>query len=185
MSLDISAAQIKIDQAVAHLADELKKLRTGRANAAMLENIKVTVYGSDMPLPHIATISVADAQLLQISPFDPNNLNAISAAIREDQSLGLNPADDGKVIRVPIPPMTTERRQEVVKLIKEKVEEANIALRNIRHEVLNTAKAQVKDSEISEDDYKSIEKRMEDLMTSAKTTLDEHAKAKETEVMTV
>ena len=148
MALDNKQAQTKLDGIAEHLDLELKKLRTGRANAGMLENVKVEVYGQDMALPHVATITVLDAQMLQIAPFDPNNLDNITAAIRNDQSLGLNPADDGKVIRVPIPPMTQERRLEVVKLIKGKAEDSLVAMRGVRHDVLNNLKEQVKNKKM-------------------------------------
>ncbi len=185
MALEIKEAQSKLDSIVEHLKDELKKLRTGRASASMLENVTVVVYGQEMKLPHASTITVLDAQMIQISPFDPSNLDAISAAIREDQSLGLNPSDDGKVVRVPIPPMTQERRMEVVKQLHAKLEEANIAMRNVRHDVLNTAKQQVKDKEISEDDEKRIEKQLNDMLDNFKTETEQIVKDKEAEVTTV
>lgn len=185
MALTIDEAKTKLDQAVDHLVEELKKLRTGRASASMLDGVQVEVYGQQMPLAHVATITVLDAQMIQISPFDPSNLDAISTAIREDQSLSLNPADDGKVVRVPIPAMTSDRRQEVVKQLHEKVEETNISLRNTRHDVLNTAKQQKNDKEINEDEYSSIDKQVADLMDEYKTKIDELSKTKESEILTV
>jgi ribosome recycling factor len=185
MSLSIDEAKPKLEQAYEHLLEELKKLRTGRAAASMLDGVLVEVYGQTMPLKHMATITVLDAQMLQISPFDPNNLDSISLAIREDKALGLNPADDGKVVRVPIPAMTTERRQDVVKQLNEKVEDANIVLRNVRHEVLNTVKAQLKEKTISEDDYNRADKQMNELMDDYKNKIDELAKNKETEILSL
>ncbi len=185
MALTVNEAKPKLAQVVEHFSDSLKKLRTGRANAGMIENVSVSVYGQDMKLPHVATVTVLDAQTLQIAPFDPSNIEAISAAIREDQSLGLNPADDGKVVRIPIPAMTTERRQEVVKMMREKVEEANIAMRNIRHDVINLAKQQEKDKEISRDDVKGVEKQINEMLDASRTEIEAIAKAKETEIMTV
>jgi ribosome recycling factor len=185
MALEINEAKKKLDSVLEHLGDELKKLRTGRANAAMLDGVRVVVYGQDMQLSHVATITVLDAQMLQVAPFDISNLQAISAAIRDDQSLGLNPSDDGRVVRVPIPPMTQERRLEVVKQMKAKLEEANVAMRNIRHEVLNTAKNQVKEKSISEDEEKRIEKSLNEMLDEFKRTSEEMVKNKETELMTV
>ena len=185
MALEINEAQQKLDSIVEHLHEQLKKLRTGRANVGMLENVNVKVYGQDMKLPHVATLTVLDAQMIQIAPFDPTNLDAISAAIREDQSLGLNPADDGKVIRVPIPPMTQERRLDVVKQLRAKLEEANVAMRNVRHDVLNGAKAQVKDKEISEDDERRIEKELNEMLDEFKQKTEQIVNDKESEVMNV
>lgn len=185
MALSINEAKQKLSSIEDHLVDELKKLRTGRASATMLEGVSVEVYSQQMPLNHVATITVLDAQMLQISPFDPTNLDAIASAIREDSSLGLNPSDDGKVVRVPIPAMTQERRMEVVKQIKIKLEEAFVAMRNVRHEVLNTLKNQVKDKEISEDEEKRIEKELNDELDKFKKSCEQHVKQKEEEVMTV
>ena len=137
----------RMDQAIDHFKDELKKVRTGRAHAGMLEGILVEVYGQRMPLAHVANVGTLDAQTLQVTPFDPSNLEAISAAIRDDKSLGLNPADDGKIVRIPVPPMTEERRREVVKQLGQKVEDARVALRNVRHDALKDAKQQEKDKE--------------------------------------
>ena len=185
MSLSVSEAKPKLEAAYTHLVEELKKLRTGRASVAMLDGITAEVYGNQTPLNHISTITVLDAQMIQISPYSPDNLDAISEAIRNNQALGLNPSDDGKVVRVPIPPMTQERREQVVKVLHEKVEEANISLRNIRHEVLNTAKDQLKEKEISEDEHARIEKQMGELMDEYKQKLDDLAAQKEEEIMTV
>jgi len=185
MALGINEAQSKLDSIVERLQDELKKLRTGRANVGMLDGVDVEVYGQPMKLPHVATLTVLDAQMIQVAPFDPTNIDIISAAIRDDQSVGLNPSDDGKVIRVPIPAMTQERRLEVVKQLKIKQEEANVAMRNVRHDLLNTVKQQVKDKEISEDDKKRIEKQMADMLESFKQKTDQAVMDREAEIMTV
>lgn len=183
--MTIDEAKPKFNQVVDHFEQELKKLRTGRASVSMLENVTVEMYGQQMPIQHVATITVVDAQMLQIAPYDASNIEAVAAAIRDDQALGLNPADDGKVVRVPIPAMTTERRQEVVKQLGEKIEQANISMRNIRHEVLNSAKESAKAKEISEDDVKRVEKQIGELMDEFKRKIDDLAKARETEIMTV
>lgn len=185
MSNELSDAKPRMQKAFEYFEDELKKIKTGRANPAMLHGLSVNVYGQAMPLNHIANVVAADAKLLQVTPFDPNNLDAISAAIREDSSLGLNPSDDGKVIRVPIPDLTTERRQEIVKQVGEKAEETKIALRNIRHDILRSAQAREKEGEITKDDLISTEKELNKLIDEFQTKIDEAAKSKEDELMTV
>lgn len=181
----IDEAKTKLNAAVEHLQGELKKLRTGRAQPSMLDGVMVEAYGSQMPLNQTATISAPEAQLLQITPFDPNNLQAIATAIRNNQSLGLNPTDDGRVVRVPIPTLTEERRRDLAKQIGEKVEDCMIAMRNIRHDALKTADTAKKDKAMSEDDVKRVQKQMDDLMAQQKQSVDQLAKAKETEIMTV
>ncbi len=185
MALTVDEAKPKMQQAVDRLLEDLKKLRTGRASSSMVDGVSVEVYGQKMPLNHLASITAVDAQMIQVSPFDPNNLDAISSAIRDDSSLGLNPADDGKVIRLPIPAMTAERRQEVVKQLKERVEDSFVSLRNIRHEVINTAKQDWKDKNISEDDLKHATKRVDELHDEFKKTIEQMSKDKETEIMTI
>src|ERR1044072_2208082 len=134
--MDTKLYEEKMQQAVAHFNEELKKVRTGRANAAMLDGVMVTAYGAQMPLNQVANVIAPEAQLLQITPFDPNNLQAIASAIRDNPTLGLNPMDDGRVVRVPIPPLTEEHRREYVKVVGGKVEDCMVSLRNIRHEAL-------------------------------------------------
>lgn len=185
MDTELEQAKQKMKQALDHFKSELKKIRTGRANPQMLEGVMVEVYGQKMPLEHIANINTVDAQLLQITPYDPGTLNEISAVIRNDASLGLNPADDGKVVRVPVPPLTTERRELIVKQVYEKAEDSRISLRNARHDVLNTAKQKQKDNEINEDEYHRTEKQADELITEYQKSIDEHSKAKEQELMTV
>ena len=124
---DISEDKKKMVEVIERFKEEMKKVRTGRAHPDMLSGIKVEVYGQYMPLNQVANITAADATLLVITPFDPTNIQAIAAAIRADQSLGLNPADDGRVIRVPIPALTEERRKEIVKNASAKVENAKVA----------------------------------------------------------
>jgi len=178
------AAQ-KFSGAVEHFTGELKKLRTGRAHPSMLDGIMVEAYGSPMPLNQVATVTTADAQLLQISPFDPNNLQAIAKAIRDNPSLGLNPTDDGRVVRVPIPPLNEERRRELTKVVAGKQEECMVSLRNVRHEAMNAIDQAKKDKQIGEDDAKRYEKQVDDAMSKAKADAESAAKAKDQEIMTV
>lgn len=181
----VSDATTKFGQAVEHFQDELKKLRTGRANAGMLDGVTVDAYGVQMPLNQVATISVPEPQLLQISPFDPNNLPAISAAIRNNQSLGMNPADDGRVVRVPVPPLTEERRRDIVKQVGQKQEDCMISLRNIRHDAMDGIDAAKKAKDIGEDDAKRLEKQVDDAMAAARSEAETAAKAKEQEIMSL
>ena len=182
---DTKSYQERMQMALMHFEDEVKKLRTGRANPGMLDGVMVEAYGQKMPLIQVATITVPEPQLLQINPFDPTNVAAIASAIRDDQGLGFNPSDDGRVVRVPVPALTTERRQQIVKQLNEKVEEARIAMRNVRHDALRDAKAKKDAKELSEDDVKRAEKSMDDAMRDMQTKLEAAAKAKEQEIMTL
>lgn len=175
----------KFNNAVIHFEDEMKKVRTGRAHPAMLDGVHVEAYGQKMPLNQVANVTASEAQLLTITPFDPSNIGAISAAIRADQSLGLNPSDDGRLVRVPIPALTEERRKLIVKQTAEKVEDARIALRNIRQDALKEVKRLKDAKEISEDDQKRAEKSIEDAVASFNTKIDEIFKAKEKEILTI
>lgn len=181
----VDEVKTKLNVAVGHFNDELKKLRTGRAHPSQLDGVMVVAYGTPMPLNQVSNITAPEAQLLQVTPFDPNNIQAIADAIRNDQSLGLNPMDDGRVVRVPIPALTTERRQAIVKQLGEKVEEAHIASRNIRHDLLDVAKKAKAEKQISEDDFARIEKQIEEIMAKTKADIESAAKAKEQEIMTV
>lgn len=178
-------AKDKFIQAADHFKAELGKIRTGRAHPGMLDGLKVQAYGSEMPLNQVGSITVPEPQLLQITPFDPSNLQAISTAIRDNQSLGLNPADDGRVVRIPIPPLNEERRREYVKVLNGKVEDAMISMRNARHEALKEADEAKKKRLITEDDLVSIRKQLDDLIAKQKTDIDNLAKSKETEILTV
>jgi ribosome recycling factor len=178
-------AKDKFENAVQHFSDELKKLRTGRAHPSMLDGVMVEAYGTPMPLNQVATVTTADAQLLQISPFDPNNIQAIAKAIRDNQTLGLNPTDDGRVVRVPIPPLTEERRRDLTKVIAQRQEDCMVALRNIRHEAMGAIDQAKKDKQIGEDDAKRLEKQVDDAMAKARAEAESAAKAKEQEIMTV
>ena len=182
---DTKPYESRFETAINHYSEELKKVRTGRAHPGQLEGVKVEVYGSLMPLNQVANITAPEAQLLQITPFDPSNITAISAAIRNDQSLGFNPSDDGRVIRVPVPPLTEERRKLLVKQTSEKVEEAKIALRNIRQDALKEAKRKKEAKELSEDDVKRVEKTIDSIMTNENAKVDELFRAKEKDILTI
>lgn len=181
----ISTTKQKLSSAVERFKTELSKLRTGRASAAMLDGIMVEAYGSPMPLNQVANVTAPEAQLLQITPFDSSNLQAINNAIRDNQSLGLNPTDDGRIVRVPIPALTEERRREISKQVGTKLEETMIVMRGIRHEALDAVEKAKKDKEIGEDEAKRLSAQVEDVMNSAKADSEAAAKVKEHEIMTV
>ena len=181
----LTEAKEKFEKVISFLEDELKKVRTGRAHPSMLDGITVNVYETTMPLMQVGTVATPESQLLQITPFDPNNIQAISQAIREDQSLGLNPIDDGRVIRIPIPPLTAERRQQIVKQLSSKTEEAMIRLRNVRHEYQDLAEAAKKDKDLSEDEVKRFFQQLDDIMQQKKSQIDQLEKAKQQEILTV
>jgi ribosome recycling factor len=175
----------KLELVKTHFSQELKKVRTGRANPAILDGVVVEAYNTPMPLRQVANITAPEAQLLQVTPFDPNNISAIGEAIRSNQSLGLNPTDDGRVVRIPIPPLTTERRQQLVKQLHDKFEESMISARNVRHENLSILKTAKNEGRIGEDDFKRIEKQIDELMQQLKTNIDAQMTDKEKEIMTV
>lgn len=175
----------RFQSAVSHFEDELKKVRTGRAHPSMLDSIHVEAYGQKMPLNQVANVVAPEPQLVTITPFDPTNLQAIAAAIRADQSLGLNPSDDGRIVRVPIPPLTEERRKLIVKQTSEKVEEAKIALRNVRQDAFKEIKRRKDAKELSEDDQKRAEKLIDDTMAAVSAHVDALFKDKEKEILTI
>ncbi len=175
----------KFQNAVAHFSEELKKVRTGRASASMLDGVMVMAYGAQMPLKQVANVTAPEAQLIQITPFDPGTLQAIASAIRDNPSLGLNPTDDGRVIRVPIPPLTEERRREYVKVLGGKMEDCMVTMRGIRHDAMDLIDKAKKDKAVGEDDAKRLEKQVDDSMAKARQDVEAAAKAKESEIMTV
>ena len=175
----------KIDAATAHLRDEMKKLRTGRAHPGMLDSVSVEVYGQAMPLKAVASISAPEAQLLQITPFDPGNLQAIAEAIRNDQSLGLTPTDDGRVVRINLPPMTAENRQSMVKIVGQKVEDCFVSVRGARHEAFHKLEQAEKDKSIGKDERERSKKQIDEQVAKLKTEVENLAKAKEQEILTV
>ena len=179
---DTKAERKEMESVLARFQDEMKKVRTGRAHPDMLSSIKVEAYGQFMPLGQVANVTVADATLLIITPFDPSTIQAIASAIRADQALGLNPADDGRVIRVPIPPLTEERRKEIVKNASQKVEQAKVALRNVREDARKELKAA---EDLGEDTKKRAEKEIDDLTKEFTDKVDAAFKAKSDEIMKV
>ncbi len=182
---DTDLYEEKMNGALTHFEEELKKVRTGRAHASMLDGVEVEAYGAMMPLNQVANITAPEAQMLLVTPFDPGNIAAITAAIRGNEALGFNPSDDGRVVRVPVPSLTEERRKQMVKLASEKVEDVRIALRTIRQDALKDAKAKKEAKELSEDDMKLVEKEIDNLMSSMQAKIEATFKAKEKEILTV
>lgn len=168
-----------------HFSDDIKSIRTGRASSSMLDSVMVDAYDTKMPLNQLATITVVDASLLQVTPFDPSNLENIVAAIRANQVMSLNPTDDGRLIRVPIPPLTEERRREIAKQLAAKLEEYTIKARNIRHDALNKISQLKKNKEIGEDEAKRLEKLVEESMNKSRLSLENIFKDKEKEILTL
>lgn len=182
---DTTPYETKMSQAIIHFEDELRKVRTGRSHPSMLDGIRVEVYGQPMPLNQVANITAPEAQMLQVTPFDPSNVQAIAGAIRADQSLGFNPSDDGRIVRVPVPALTEERRKLLVKQTAEKVEETRIALRNIRQDAFKDAKRKKDAKELSEDDVKRIEKDIDHLMSGFQEKIEHIFKEKEKDILTI
>ncbi len=182
---DTKPYEEKMSAAIEHFKNELKKVRTGRAHPAMLDGIMVEVYGTMLPLNQTANITAPEAQMILVSPFDPSNIEAIIAAIRDEQTLGFNPSDDGHVVRVPIPSLTEERRREMVKQLGTKVEDCRIALRAIRQDAYKDAKAKKDSKELSEDDVKRIEKEIDHSVSDFQKEIESLTKAKEQDILTI
>lgn len=181
----IDSAKSKFQAAFEHFQDEAKKIRTGRAHSSMLDGIMVEAYGVQMPLNGVASVTAPEAQLLQITPFDPANIQAISNAVRNNSSLGLNPSDDGRVVRVPVPPLSEERRREYIKVLNAKVEQCMVSLRSVRHDAIDSISQAKKDKDIGEDEAKRLEKQVDEEMNKTKANVEAATKAKEAEIMVV
>lgn len=178
---DDSEYQSAMQNVITRFQDEMKKVRTGRAHPDMLANVKVEAYGQFMPLNQVANITAQGATMLMVTPFDPANIQNITKAIRDDQTLGLNPSDDGHVVRVPVPPLTEERRKEIVKTASSKVEDAKIAIRNVRED----ARKELKTADLPEDVTKKAEKSVDELTKKFTEQIDALFKDKTTEIMSI
>ena len=163
---------------------ELSSLRTGRANANMLDLVKVDVYGQKMPINQLGTITTPEPRMINIQVWDLNNVNLIDSAIKKSE-LGLNPQIDGQLVRLPVPDLSEERRNEMKKMIKSMGEKCKISIRNIRREANDDSKNLLKKKEISEDDEKKHEKVIQDLTDNHIKLVDEKVAAKEKEIMTI
>ncbi len=175
----------KLSLALERLGEDLKKVRTGRAHVDMLDGVRVEAYGVLTPLNQVANITVPEPQLIQITPFDPANISAVSEGIKKDEALGLNPSDDGRVVRVNIPPLTQERRAQIAKQLGTNAEDARIVSRNLRQDLMNNLKKQKSAGEITEDDLRSLEKQVQEELDKFNKQVDELIGAKEAEIMKV
>jgi len=178
------ALKTRMDKAVDDFRKAMAATRTGRASVHMLDSVTVDYYGSRMPLNQIAQVHASEAQLLTVQPFDPTSLPAIEKAIRTAE-LGLNPMNDGKIIRVPVPPLTEERRKDMVKHLNKVLEEHRTAVRNIRRDGNDAIKKAMKDKKITEDDEKRAMEEIQKLTDDEIRKMEEMNKAKEKELMEV
>ena len=181
---DEKSHSLKMDKAVEVFSKELSSLRTGRANSAMLDLIKVDVYGQKMPINQIGSITTPEARIINIQVWDQNNVPLIDSAIKKSE-LGLNPQIDGQLIRLPIPELNEERRSELKKVIKSMGEKCKISIRNIRRDANEELKKLLKTKEIGEDEEKSFEKNVQNITDKHIATVDEKVSNKEKEIMTI
>ena len=184
MSVDFTEYGKRMEKALAHLAEEFGAVRAGRANAKVLDRITVEYYGSETPLNGVATISTPDARTLVIQPWDTSLLKEIQKAIQASE-LGINPQNDGKVIRLVFPQLTEERRKALAKQVKGMGEEAKVALRNIRRDAMDETKKAKKDSTMTEDEVKDAEKAIQDVTDKYIKKVDALTAAKEKELMAI
>ena len=180
----ISNCNSKMKKAFDVFNHDLGSLRTGRANASMLDIIKVDVYGQKMPINQLATVSTPEPRLLTVQVWDQNNVTLIDSAIKKS-NLGINPQIDGQLMRIPIPNLNEERRNELKKIMGGLAEKAKVAIRNIRREANDKLKQDLKDKKIGEDEWKKSEKKIQNLTDSQISELEKKLKEKEKEIMTV
>ena len=181
---DEKAHSLKMDKTIEVFSKELSSLRTGRANAAMLDLVKVDVYGQQMPINQIASITTPEPRMINIQVWDQNNVNLVDAAIKKSE-LGLNPQIDGQLVRLPIPELNEERRNELKKLIKSMGEKCKVSIRNIRRDANEELKKLLKSKELSEDQEKVFEKNVQNITDKHIAIVDEKISTKEKEIMTI
>ena len=181
---DEKSYSLKMDKAIEVFSKELSSLRTGRANASMLDLIKVDVYGQQMPVNQVGSITTPEPRMINIQVWDTNNVSLVDAAIKKSD-LGLNPQIDGQLIRLPVPELNEERRTELKKLIKSIGEKCKVSIRNIRREANEDLKKLLKAKEISEDDEKNNEKKVQTITDNHIKKVDEKVSSKEKEIMTI
>ena len=181
---DDKSYSLKMDKTIEVFAKELSSLRTGRANAAMLDLVKVDVYGQLMPINQVGSITTPEPRMINIQVWDQNNVSLIDAAIKKSE-LGLNPQIDGQLIRLPIPELNEERRTEIKKLIKSMGEKCKVSIRNIRREAKEELKKLLKSKEIGEDEEKTFEKKVQTITDKHISVVDNKVESKEKEIMTI
>lgn len=182
--IDLSAAERRMQGSVEAVKREFSTIRTGRANPAILDRVEVEVYGSRMDLRSVANISVPEARLLMVTPFDPNSMKAIERAI-ENANIGLNPQNDGKVIRLPIPELTEERRREFIRMARNMAEEGRVSVRNVRRDELRDVHELRKEGEVSEDEERRAEDELQKLTNRYVKVIDDALTEKESELLEV
>jgi ribosome recycling factor len=180
----ISGAGSRMDKSVDHARNEFNTVRTGRASGGLLDRIMVDYYGTPTPLKQLATINVPEPRLLTIQPFDPTSIKAIEKAILESD-LGLQPSNDGKLVRLPVPQLTEERRKELVKVVRNMAEEHRVAVREVRRDALRHLKELVHSGEVGDDDERRAEQEVQKLTDAHTKSIDELLKHKEAEIMEV
>ena len=180
----ITDATRRMDKSVETTAHEFTTIRTGRASTALLDRVSVDYYGQKTPLRQLATVNVPEPQLLTVQPYDPSSVKAIERAIQESD-LGLTPSNDGKIIRLPIPQLTEERRKELVKVVRHLAEEGRVAVRNVRRDVMHDLKELVRDGEVGDDEERRAEERLQKLTDDHVGKIGDLLKRKEEEIMEV
>jgi ribosome recycling factor len=181
---DENSYSLKMDKAIEVFTKELSSLRTGRANAAMLDLVKVDVYGQLMPINQVGSITTPEPRMINIQVWDQNNVSLIDAAIKKSE-LGLNPQIDGQLIRLPVPELNEERRTEIKKMIKSMGEKCKVSVRNVRREANEELKKLLKNKEIGEDEEKSHEKNIQNITDKHISIIDDKVASKEKEIMTI
>ena len=181
---DDKSYSLKMNKTIEVFTKEMSSLRTGRANAAMLDLVRVDVYGQQMPINQVGSVTTPEPRMINIQVWDQNNVSLIDAAIKKSE-LGLNPQIDGQLIRLPIPELNEERRTELKKMIKSMGEKCKVSIRNIRREANEELKKLLKSKEISEDDEKSFEKNVQVITDKHISIVDEKVLSKEKEIMTI
>jgi len=181
---DEKSHSLKMDKSIEAFSKELSSLRTGRANAAMLDLVKVDVYGQQMPINQIGSITTPEPRMINIQVWDQNNVPLVDAAIKKSE-LGLNPQIDGQLVRLPIPELNEERRTELKKMIKSMGEKCKVSIRNIRRDANDELKKLLKSKEIGEDEEKTFEKNVQNITDKHIQTVDEKVSSKEKEIMTI
>jgi ribosome recycling factor len=180
----VGDATARMDKSVEATHDHFNSVRTGRASAALLDRIQIDYYGTQTPLKNLATINVPEPRMLTIQPFDPSAIKQIERAIQESD-LGLTPSNDGKLVRLPIPQLTEERRKELVKLVRHMAEEGKVAVRNVRRDVMRHLEELVRNGDVGDDEERAAEGRVQKLTDEHVHKIDDLLKRKEAEIMEV
>lgn len=173
-----------MEKRLSHLADDYAAIRAGRANPAVLDKVMVDYYGAPTPINQLAAVSVTEARTLMVQPWDASVLRAVEKAI-QTSDVGINPQNDGKALRLVFPPLTEDRRKEIVKEVSKMAEETKVSVRNVRRDAVDKVKAKKKDGELTEDDLKKAEKKIQDLTDRFVKEIDNMAEKKQKEVMSI